>query len=130
MTKGAYSSCYGAVGGENYDSSDVRFFANHPDLHWITTTGANSSRVSGIIPVGSYDDLNLYVGRINITLNNGTYQQIGKVFDGALWYYIPGTSEETSTEDSFEILACSSCANGQVNSNGPCCTNGGSGPCK
>lgn len=57
---------------ENYDEVDPRFFAQHDRLRWVMTTGSTYSTVPGAIKVGS----SMYVGRVNVTTSNGTYQQI------------------------------------------------------
>lgn len=47
----------------------------------------------------------MYVGRVNITRPSGNYQNIGKIYDGTLWYYHVGLSKET-TIDTYEVLVC------------------------
>lgn len=127
---GTYTPCYRDAGGEMYDATEPKFFFNHPNLHWVPTNGKNASKISGIIPVGKYDkSLNFYVGRINITFDNMTFPQIGKVLFNKIWYYVPGAPQETYSIGNIDVLACTTCPSGTVNPNGPCCLNGGSGPC-
>lgn len=115
--KGAYSPC--SVGnGETYDTSAPKFFYNHPDLKWIKTNGSTYGSVEGAILVGYHN-----IGRINITMANMTFQGLGKIYDGYIYYTQPDMGIENSTSEEFEILACVPCP--VLNPSGPCCLNGG-----
>jgi hypothetical protein len=48
-----------------------------------------------------------YVGRVNITMNDTSYQQIGKVWNGNFLYKDPASGLEIASLAPFEILACS-----------------------
>lgn len=113
-----FSPCYAYVGGERYDNTNVKYFLNHPDLKWIPTNGTEAPGVPGAIPAGKQGSLNMYIGRKIITIGNGTFTQIGKIWGGSLRYYIPGNVHETLIDKNFDVLACSPCYNG------------GTGPCK
>lgn len=114
---GAYYPC-NTAGGEYFsNSSEVKYILDHPDLHWILTNGSQYGNVANAIKIGTS-----YIGRIDVNLANGTYQQIGKVKDGKIYYsnIIPGA--EAQWTGTFEVLACSPCPLG---GSGPyCCTNG------
>lgn len=128
---GAYGPCNLETGGELYDAYSPNFFASHPDLTWVTTNATQANKVSGIIPVGKYSRFNFYVGLISYTQDNGTFQQIGKIWKKGLYYYLPDADKEMKSTATFQVLTCKSCPNGMpINLNGPCCENGGSGPCK
>lgn len=99
-----YSSCQGAPNGENYDTKDPRFFFNHPDLRWINTTGSTYNTVENAIYMSG-----VYVGRINITFANMTFQQIGKIWAGNIYYNAPDLGYEITSNGAFEILACTTC---------------------
>lgn len=85
------------------------------------TNGSMYDKVEGALQV-SY----LYVGRINVTTSNGTYQQIGKIYAGNIYYRHPDNPNELTTNGAFEILACTPCSY-QKAADEPCCTNGGRG---
>jgi hypothetical protein len=77
-----------------------------------------------------------------------TFQQIGKIWAGNIYYNKPDLGYEIISNGEFEILACTTCpisnpggpccanqgtgkyccTNGATNSD--CCANGGSGKCK
>jgi hypothetical protein len=118
--QGAYASC---GNNEYYDKIDPRFFAKHQNMKWVKTTGSTYSSVYGAIKINAN---NLYVGRVNITINNKTYQQIGKIWNGKIIYKNPATGEEIYSSGPFEILACIPCTNGAINYP-DCCLNGGKG---
>ena len=46
------------------------------------------------------------IGRKHLLFGNGTYQQIGKVWAGLLYYYRPGDIAEVVTAGNFEVLSC------------------------
>lgn len=102
-----------------YDNSNnATFFANHPNLKWIETNYTQYLNVEGKLKVGY-----LYVGRINVTTTNGTYQVIGKIYLGFIYYRNPENTIEYVKGDGYEILACTQCSYTKPPSD-PCCTNG------
>lgn len=107
---GAYATC--PNNAEIYDNTDPKYFMDHPDLYWILTNGLNSTTLPGAIPVGVYQNKNMFVGRVNISVNGEQYQQIGRVWNGAIYYIVPDGSLETSSDGNFEVLVCSKCPNG------------------
>jgi hypothetical protein len=46
------------------------------------------------------------IGRMKLIFGNGTYQTIGKVYGGLLYYYEPGDLAEDITAGDFEVLTC------------------------
>lgn len=101
---GAYSSCQGAPNGENYDTKNPRFFFDHPDLRWIKTNGSSYLSVDNAIYMSG-----VYIGRINITFENTTFQQIGKIWAGNIYHNRPDLGYEIISNGDFEILVCSTC---------------------
>lgn len=99
----------------NYDKIDPRFFVAHPDLKWIMTNGSSYNKVDGALKI-KY----LFMGRINVTYQGQTYQQIGKIWSGNLYYRDPATNQEIVHNGAFEILACTPCSY-QVMPGDPCC---------
>lgn len=87
------------------DTVTPKYFKAHNDLKWVPTSGATYSTIPGIIKVQSA--LLMYVGRINITWNNGTFQQIGKIYQGKLYYNNPALSTEQVHTGNFDVLTCS-----------------------
>lgn len=111
---GAYSSCWGAQpAGENYDTKSPKYFLKHTDLKWVPTTAENSMNIAGSIVIGG-----MRIGRKFMASANGTYQLIGKIYGGVLYYKIPGKTQEFTAYGDIDVLACVPCPNG------------GSGPCK
>lgn len=109
---GAYSPCY--TKSELFDTTDSKYFLNHPSLRWVKTNGPSAALVEGAIEIAKFVNKPMFVGRINLTIGNITFQQIGKVFSGQLVYQIPGKSIASTTVGDFEILVCSHCLNGGV----------------
>lgn len=89
---------------EYYDLQAPQFFMNHPKLKWVSTLGFSAATVPGVIKVGPFI---MQVGRITLNIGNGTFQQIGKVYAGALYYYVPGTLAEVTSIGTFDVLVCS-----------------------
>lgn len=112
---GSYLACY-----ENnlYDEIDPRFFAAHNELRWIMANTTELSKVEGAIKIRD-----LYAGRINITMGNGTYQQIGKIYNGEIYYREPISGKELITRGPYEVLACTTCPYIKLPGE-PCCTTG------
>lgn len=94
-------SCLGIP--EFYDRSNPQFFYKHPDLQWVQTNGSQAAKVPGVL---SYSSWNMPVGRMQLHFGNGTYQTIGKVWAGLLYYYKPGDVAEQVTTGDFEVLTC------------------------
>lgn len=115
---GSYISC-----SDNYmyDEIDPRFFAAHNDLRWIMANITELSKVEGALKIGY-----LHAGRINVTMGNGTYQQIGKIYNGELYYRDPINKREVTTRGPYEVLACTPCPYAKLPEE-PCCTNNGRG---
>lgn len=118
MIKG-YMTCQNFV--ENYDGKTAKFFVKNDGLIWVLTNGSTYGNVPNALKVGY-----LFVGRINITMSNGTYAQIGKIYNGNLYYKQPDTGIERIHNGEFEILACTQCKYTTL-PNEPCCTNAGKG---
>ena len=95
------NSCGGIP--EFFYRSNPQFFENHPDLQWVSTNGSEAAKVPGVLSYGSW---NMPIGRMKLLYGNGTYQQIGKVWAGLLYYYPPGDLVETVTAGAFEVLTC------------------------
>lgn len=76
---GAYMQCDENLHYDN--SNNVSFFVKHDNLKWIETNITEYSEIEGALKVGQS-----YVGRINVTTSNGTYQVIGKIFAGSIYY--------------------------------------------
>lgn len=103
---GAYSTCFGT--DENYNVEDSKYLYNHPNLQWEQTYGKAVYEVKGAIPVADF-----FIGRINITFNNITFQQIGKIKKpGVFGYFQPGAKVQIETDGAFEVLKCFTCDNG------------------
>jgi hypothetical protein len=117
---GAYMTC--VQDAENFDANEGRFFVKHENLRWIKTDGKSYDKIEGIILIGY-----LFLGRINITSNNGsTYQQLGKIYGENIYYRDPETLKEVNFNGAFDILACSACS--YVPAPGePCCNNSARG---
>lgn len=109
---GAYMQC---VNKYQYDKVDPRFFYNHPNLKWIMTNLTQYLRVDGALRTGS-----MYVGRINVTTSKGTFQQIGKIIGGYIYYRHPETLKQIIFRGPYEILACTPCSY-QPKPGEPCC---------
>lgn len=71
-------------------------------MAWIDSSQA--AVIPGVItistPFGPFK-----IGRISLTFSNGTFQQIGKVWSGSIYYIYNGVSE-TAVSSGFEVLAC------------------------
>lgn len=106
---------------ENYDEIDPKFFAKHDNLRWIKTNGSQYEKIEGRLKIGY-----LYAGRITVTSSVGTYQQIGKLYGGNIYYKNVETGIEEIYNGDFEVLACTTCSY-QKAADEPCCTNGGRG---
>lgn len=99
---GAYESC--SLAPEYYDDKAPRFFMNHPNLKWVSTASLSAASVPGVINVGPF---NIQVARITLNIGNGTFTQIGKVYAGAIYYFVPGTFAEVATYVNIDVLTCS-----------------------
>lgn len=89
--------------GNTLDSSSAYYILDHPDLHYVATTGNASSSVAGAIKfVGGGFTFGL--GRIMI---NG-YAYLGKIHVGKTLNYIAENGNETATTGAFEMLTCNS----------------------
>lgn len=91
---------------EWYDANTVKFFYKHPSLTWVPACQSNITAISGAIGVQSPFGI-MQVGRINLKYPNGTFTQIGKIWQGAL-YHINTGGVEVSTTGPYEVLICSS----------------------
>lgn len=101
---GAYGSC-GIAPLDRFDNKTAFFFENSPRLKWISTTAPAHLKIPGIIEVKNPNGM-FYVGRINVTLKNGTiFQQISKIYGNSIWYNNPEIGKELITS-TFEILVC------------------------
>jgi hypothetical protein len=109
---GAYLSC----GSQLNDKADPKYYLNHPDLRWVTTTTGAAGSVPGVVKT-VYG--NWYVGRVELPFYNVTVSQIGKVQLTIMYYWDPIKKAEVATTGTIEVLACQ-----------PTCANGGSGPCE
>jgi hypothetical protein len=76
---------------------------------WVPVSTSQAANVKGVIKVGP---ANMNVARIKITLANGTFTTIGKVWSGKIFYHNPATEKEIYTIANVEVLACQPCANG------------------
>lgn len=107
---GAYGPCgvqSRAPTGETYDSTNAQYFYKHEDLKWVPTQANRANRVAGAVKVRIYN-----IGRKWMWSENGTYQQVGRVYAGRLYYKIPGQNTEVWTDGDIDILACVPCTNG------------------
>lgn len=104
--RGAYLICNN---GDQFDNQLVQYFEKHPNLKWVKTNAAFGNNVPvGSVPINSAGGLH-YVGRITITISNGTFTQIGKYWPPHNSFYysdalnVNGFVQHTGE---FEILAC------------------------
>lgn len=92
-------------GGELFDNIEAKFYLNHPKLAWVGTNGSAAASVQGAIkivnPYGTF-----YVGRIGVTFPNGTFKQIGKIYNGFLFYTFNNSASYATTSGAVEVLAC------------------------
>lgn len=88
-----------------YDNSTAKFYFKHPNLKWVKTTVPVAPNVPGAIKVQSPYGLG-FVGRIDVTFSNGTFKQIGKVFDGYFFFTRDNLYSYDTTQGEFEVLAC------------------------
>lgn len=65
------------------------------------TSGNGYFQISGAIKAGAY-----WVGRVNVTTNQGIFQQIGRITGVLIYYRNPETGAELFTQGPYEVLAC------------------------
>lgn len=100
---GGYCTC-GSAPLERFDDKTANFYLAHSKMQWVKVNQTTFWNVPGIIGVTSL--YTMWIGRINITFTNGTFQQIGKVYAGTLFYRDPRAIKELTTNSTYEILAC------------------------
>ena len=97
--------------GELFENQEAQYFVKHPNMKWLkypaNVPTFDVYNLYGAILIESPFDYG-FVGRINVTLANGTYQQIGKLFTNDVFYYIADnvSSEIQATTDEIDILVC------------------------
>lgn len=100
--RGAYTVCHSS---RAYDNQQVKYFLPHPGLRWIRTNTSVGLNTPGAIK-GFYSglDYDLFV-RVNLTMNNVTYQDITWL-DGQRTGIWIGNSYQTY-DGELDILTCS-----------------------
>lgn len=105
--------------GEMFNAPNSKYFAKLPNLLWASTNLASLSITPGAIKVtNKYNVL-----RFNLTSGSKVYQQIG-VYEPSVSSFYNGLTGliVQNQADNFEVLTCSTCANG--GSGFYCCLNG------
>lgn len=108
---GGYTTC-GILPIERYDNKTVKYFKAHKNLKWISNNAYED--FADYVPVTSV--ITMYVGRVNLNLGNGTYQEIGKVWQGELSYYDASSATFQNTKF-FDYLACTAEKTTTLNAN-------------
>lgn len=110
---GAYVTC--TANQEFFSNRSARFFYNHPDLWWISTSTSNINSVDGKLASGTYQGNDLFVSRKDVeSSSKGRFSQIGRISSGNNNYWNGQT--EISGADTYDVLVCLSYSSGYIES--------------
>jgi hypothetical protein len=97
---GAYQS-FGAA-PNCFDGTYAQYFVKTPNMEWKFTNSVQLPLLTNTLQVNGWK-----VGRVNVTMTNGTvYQSIGRITGITMYYYKQGDTAETVYTGPYDVLVC------------------------